>query len=57
MKEKDNINIIIDQQLAPAVKNENCTAYLAEVVKSAQAKETPSESKSKNLNQLKEKKL
>ena len=59
MKEKDNINIIIDQQLPPAAKNEKCAAYFAEMVKSGQtkAKETQIESKSKNLNQLKEKKL
>lgn len=59
MKDKDNINIIIDQQLTPVVKSENCAAYLAEVLKSAPAKETTkhNETKEVDLNQLKEKKL
>ena len=39
MKENNNINIIIDQQLPPADKSEKCTAYLAEMMKSNQTKE------------------
>ena len=50
MKEKDNINIIIDQQGSACAKNEKCAAYFAEMVKSGSGqkqKETPIESKSK----------
>ena len=59
MKENNNINIIIDQQLPPADKSEKCTAYLAEMMKSNQTKETckKAETKKTNLNDLKEKKL
>ena len=63
MKEKDNVNIIIDQQCSNNSKQVKATAYYAEILKDLKANkdinpvEKPEEKKVYDLNKLKEKKL
>lgn len=63
MKEKDNVNIIIDQQCSNSSKQVKATAYYAEILKDLKASkdinpvEKPEEKKVYDLNKLKEKKL
>lgn len=56
---KNDINIIIDQQLPPADKKEKGAAYYAEMIKAGMAEHANDLSPAKvtNLNKLKEKKL
>ena len=56
---KNDINIIIDQQLPLADKQEKGAAYYAEMIKAGMAEyaNDPSPAKETNLNKLKEKKL